>query len=649
VVPVRIVAPLGAEGSPRLEFFATESEGKYSAEHVYQVQPRQGAPKFRSMKERLAPVLSGLPPVESAQATTRVGENRIYFIASPEKDFFFHEIVFNQRPPVSIPLSVDSLPGPARLRGDLVGMTEAPEVPRDHHVRIRLNGSQVYEGFFKGTESHRFDVPLPEGLLLDHNEVQIEAVADAGSDVDVFLVNWIEVEAPRALRASGDRLEFASGARGPFRLRGFTSPDIRILDVTHPLDPVSLNRFSLKSESDGTFSVLFQETAAPAGVHRYHAAARPAIAAPSLRIPPSERDLREKSNRGEYLVVTVPAFHEALEPLLEMRRSEGLDTRVVDVEAVYDQFGHGGKSPEAIRDFLKAAGSWNRPPRFLLLAGGASFDPRGYLGTPWSDMVPTKLFVTSKYRYEAADDGFFASRQPVSVGRLPAQTPEEMASAVAKIVEFETLQADRPLGRALFVADDRNARSGLDDPSFEQTSELLASGLSDLPVAIRRLYLGQSENPREEMASAVGEGTDLINFLGHGGPQIWTSQGILMSGDAPQLPNGPGSYFMVFSMTCFDGAFTYPYGDSLAWSLVKAPGRGAVAAFSPSTLLDPGPHARLDRLLLEGAFREGPVRLGDLVRAAERSLPADQAAIRDMVNAFNLIGDPAMRLKRSER
>ena len=73
--------------------------------------------------------------------------------------FFFHEIVFNQRPPVSIPLSVDSLPGPVRLRGDLVGMTEAPEVPRDHHVRIRLNGSQVYEGFFKGTESHRFDVP----------------------------------------------------------------------------------------------------------------------------------------------------------------------------------------------------------------------------------------------------------------------------------------------------------------------------------------------------------------------------------------------------------------------------------------------------------------------------------------------------------
>src|SRR4030095_14812624 len=51
---------------------------------------------------------------------------------------------------------------------------------------------------------------------------------------------------------------------------------------------------------------------------------------------------------------------------------QGFETRTVDVEAIYDQFGHGNKSPEAIRDFVKAAASWDASPRFLLLARRAS-------------------------------------------------------------------------------------------------------------------------------------------------------------------------------------------------------------------------------------------------------------------------------------
>ena len=102
-------------------------------------------------------------------------------------------------------------------------------------------------------------------------------------------------------------------------------------------------------------------------------------------------------------------------------------------------------------------------------------------------------------------------------------------------------------------------------------------------------------------------------------------------------------------MTCSDGASTYPYGDALAWSLVKEPGRGAVAAYSPSTILDPRHHADLDRLLLEGGLRDGDIRLGDLVRRVESSLPSGNSGAPDAAESFNLIGDPALRLKWSVR
>jgi hypothetical protein len=409
----------------------------------------------------------------------------------------------------------------------------------------------------------------------------------------------------------------------------------------------------VRPEPDGTFSVLFQDGAGPSGARRYLAVAGDAIRTAALRVPPSESNLKAASNRGEYLVITLPEFASALDPLLELRRAEGFETRVVDVQAIYDQFGFGNKSPEAIRDFVTSASTWSAPPRYLLLAGGASFDPRGYLETAWGDLVPTKLFRTRSYHYEAADDGFYASALPaaaarISIGRLPAQSAAELAAAVGKIVEFETLQS-QPQGRALFVSDDRNARNGLSDPTFEQTSDSLAAGLRDTGVDIRGLPLSASVDPRGDLLEAVRGGVDLINFLGHGGVQVWTSQGILTSSDAASLPNGPGSYFTVFSMTCFDGAFTYPYGDSLAWSLVKVPGRGAVAAYSPSTILDPRHHADLDRLLLEGGLRNGAIRLGDLVRRVESSLPSGNSGAQDAAESFNLIGDPALRLKWSVR
>jgi hypothetical protein len=653
-LPARIT-PAGLNGAPaHLEFYATASEGKYSTEHVYQVRLRAGAGRGRPMKERPARVVSQTAPLESFAGATRADENRIYFIGSPEPDLFFRDIVFSEQAAIVIPMSSEGPAGPARLRGDLVGMTEAPDVPRNHHVRIRVNGVQVYEGYFSGVESHRFDVPLNEGLLTVQNRVEFEAMADVGSPVDVFLVNWVEVESPQLLQARANRLEFSAPGGTPVRLKGFTQPEIRVLDVTRPRVPVVLTRIDLRSEPDGTYSVLFQDGAAASGSRRYLAVAGDAIAYAPLRLPPPGPSLREASRRADYLVVTPPEFAPALAPLLELRNAEGLETMLVDVEAVYDQFGFGNKSPEAIRDFIKATASWSASPRYLLLAGGASFDPKGFLGTGWNDLVPTKLFRTRRYHYEAADDGFFASTLPakaggIAIGRLPAQSASELASAVAKILEFETLQSTRPQGRALFVSDDKNARNGLDDPTFEQTSARLAAGLHDTGVDIRSLALSTSPNPRADLLEAVRGGVDLINFLGHGGVQSWTSQGILTSSDAAALPNGPGSYFTVFSMTCFDGAFTYPYGDSLAWSLVKAPGVGAVAAYSPSTMLDPLPHADLDRLLLEGGFRDrGEIRLGELIRRVESAMAGGEAGA-DAAESFNLIGDPALRLKWSER
>jgi len=64
----------------------------------------------------------------------------------------------------------------------------------------------------------------------------------------------------------------------------------------------------------------------------------------------------------------------------------------VDVEEVYDAFSYGHKTPQAIKDFLLyARKNWLRSPRYVLLTGDSTFDPRDYLGRRSRDYVPVRL------------------------------------------------------------------------------------------------------------------------------------------------------------------------------------------------------------------------------------------------------------------
>ena len=70
-------------------------------------------------------------------------------------------------------------------------------------------------------------------------------------------------------------------------------------------------------------------------------------------------------------------FLDSIEPLRALRQSQGWRLAVVDVDDIFDEFNYGHKSPYAVRDFLRfATAQWALAPRFALLVGHASHDPR---------------------------------------------------------------------------------------------------------------------------------------------------------------------------------------------------------------------------------------------------------------------------------
>ena len=62
--------------------------------------------------------------------------------------------------------------------------------------------------------------------------------------------------------------------------------------------------------------------------------------------------------------------------LVALRQSQGLRTAVVDVEDIFDEFGYGLVTPQAIKDFITYAyENWQSPaPQYVLLVGDTTYD-----------------------------------------------------------------------------------------------------------------------------------------------------------------------------------------------------------------------------------------------------------------------------------
>jgi hypothetical protein len=146
-----------------------------------------------------------------------------------------------------------------------------------------------------------------------------------------------------------------------------------------------------------------------------------------------------------------------------------------------------------------------------------------------------------------------------------------------------------------------------------------------------------------EILRAFEEGPSLISYLGHGGIHLWADENVFntshVAGLAPQ-PQQP----LLLTLNCLNGYFHFPYFDSLAEALLKAEGRGAIAAFSPSGLSLNAPAHRFHQILLDALFLRGQDRLGDAVLTAQREY-ASSGAFPELISIYHLLGDPALKLR----
>jgi len=533
-----------------------------------------------------------------------------------------------------------SASGTAALAVELQGASESGQAV-DHHVSVSVNGVLAGEARFAGKRPYRMSLSLPAAVLREGaNELSLTNVADTGVTSLVFL-DRMSVVHPHASALGDGRLSAVWPASGTASLAGVTGAAV-VVDVTGSGDHAASSSVApprwLTGHAVAGGELRFE---AQAGRH-YEVVVGSALRSPRIAaVVPST--LRSAGNQADYLLIAPRAFLAAAEPLIARRQDQGLSAKAISFEEIATEFGHGQPSAEAIRGFLAYAyQSWSRPsPRYVVLLGDSSYDPRNFSGVSQPSPLPA-LWTKTSYLWTASDPLLAAvngedSLPDLAIGRLPATSVEQAHSLVQKVLAWEdsgqglsgaaTLVADNPDLAGDFEADVEDVRA-----SFLAGRETSVLKVSELGASTRPL-----------VQQALDSGLSYLGYVGHGGAAVWASENVWSTWDAESL-QAQSRQPLLLTLNCLNGYFVAPSYDSLSESLVKAEGRGAIAAFSPSGLSLDGPAHQYHRALMAELTSGRHDRLGDALLAAQKTY-ATSGLMPELLSIYHLLGDPAMAIR----
>lgn len=643
-VPLRVVCASGRALGPGdyLEFYGKGLDTVFTDTNVYSL-TWQGRPTRHLDVATAAPGAGAA--VTTFRDTVHVEQNKAIWAlvpGAPNVDWWFWESVLAPLTRTYAFTLPDGGTGTAHLKVTFQGYS-AMATP-DHHTKVSVNGTLVGDEFWTGQTVHVTEGDIPAGVLASgDNTLTLECPGDSGAAADQIWFNHFDVSWTRPIKATSDAVTFNVPASGPavVTATGFTSPDLRIYDVTDPYAPRRLDGFTVSAQG-GTYQASFSDDLSVARTYvATTAGAARKVASLDLWAPSGIRT--SPYSGADYLVVTGRSMLSAVEPLLQVRRAQGLRSMAVAMEDIYGEFSDGIADPVALKRFLNFAHqNWVAPaPQYVFLLGDASYDYRNYLGTGKANVVPVHLCITEDLGLTPDDNWFITEDETdatpfMSIGRMPAKTAADAATVVTKLLHYEQ-SGVAPAGRSLLVADDTS-------PSFQITSEYMAT-LMPSALVPTKVYMSQQASTTAANAailSAFNSGLYLSTYFGHGNQLIWT-RNIFTASDVAKLTNAEQLPF-VLSFDCLNGYYASPTVYALGEVLAMTPGKGSIATFAASGLGYIWEHEMLGGNLLKALFKTPGQRLGDVCTKGKVDAYFNGARV-DVFRAYQLLSDPALVLK----
>src|SRR5262249_52745919 len=151
---------------------------------------------------------------------------------------------------------------------------------------------------------------------------------------------------PHRYALDGESLRMTAAGGSRVTLSGLPDLSVRFVDITDPDRPIAIAPEFVDGAGGGAATVNVGGRA----TRTLFAFTRPRTFAPEDVVPDVPSTLKARRNAADMIVIAHPTLLAAVEPLVALRRAQGLAVEVVDVTDVYDEFAAGQRTPYAVRD-----------------------------------------------------------------------------------------------------------------------------------------------------------------------------------------------------------------------------------------------------------------------------------------------------------
>lgn len=545
----------------------------------------------------------------------------------------------------------DRFAGNLTLKIQLIGYLQEFSVNPDHRAGILINGTQVSEASWDGLSNILVEVDVPGELLVTGvNALEVTALP-TGYAQDLFFIDWLEVGYEKTFASESGQLQFSYTVPGEpkFVVTGFANDIIDIFDISDEVLPQWVDN-ALIVVDEGSYLAEFSDNISIP--KRYFAVDESGYLTVNAIEADNPSNLASETNGADYLMISHTDFLAAASPLQTQKTAQGLNTVLIDVQDIYDEFGYGITDVYAIRDFVAYAYE-HSGSAYVLLIGDGHFDPRNNEGYGRTSYVPPFLAkIDPKIGETAADNRYVSiagedSLPDLMLGRLSVNTAAEAQDIISKIIDYETNPPDGNWKQQILAITDRP------DPGahYPLISESLLQGyFPSEPFQAEKVYWQWNyTDPAEARAAiqtAFNGGIFLVNYLGHAYYSAWADVGLLTTSDIGNL-QPQDRLPVILPMTCLDGYFIAPYLYSAGWEsmgevITRTDGKGAVASWSPTGWGSVYGHDFLDRGFFKAVYQDGVNRISQATNSGLLNLWATGDNL-DLLDTYLLFGDPAMR------
>ncbi len=324
----------------------------------------------------------------------------------------------------------------------------------------------------------------------------------------------------------------------------------------------------------------------------------------------------------------------------------------LDIDEVFDQFGYGQPTPQAIKNLVRYFLE-NGNPQFLLLIGKGTSVNLNYYRLDPSDTSLINFIPT--YGYPGGDLPFVSgitsstNHPDLPIGRLNARNPQEVENYLNKVKEIESTAFDE-LWRKDIVH-----LSGGQNLSEQIQFRQYVSEFEE--IAVNELLGGSVVTQSKETTQAVeilnitgevNEGKGLITFFGHSGTSA-TDIDIGFASDPAFGYENAGRYPVILVNGCNAGnVYDDERGFGEDW--VATADKGAIAFMAHSKQAFSSNLRRYTQLFYEVSFSDDDFfgrSLGETAMEVSRryfdTYGMSEASI-SQVEQFILLGDPAVTI-----